>query len=247
MIKIQTDYFNIILKLILFTFSLPLLVFPDLLTTKISDGREVILYPDGHWKFTSNDSNLTSETILSYSKDSADLAIPFKKNYLHPPFSSDPFSYYYFESTYDKFGNVTKNKISLKIPYERYNNPREPYNSTRDLYLTAYYFYEGTTPTIVNHIMLGFTSISSDWEYLNCSSLKMLIDGNRKNFNEMEHRGTVGEGYVIEGMYQSIPISDFLEITNAKSVEIQLFTTEFKLSNPQLEALQDFISRGLDI
>lgn len=71
----------------------------------------------------------------------------------------------------------------------------------------------------------------------------MLIDGTRKDFGNLERDGNVGESYVMEHLTTHIPLEDCLELVNAKVVEGQLFSTEFKLTNEQLEALRDFASR----
>ena len=82
-----------------------------------------------------------------------------------------------------------------------------------------------------------FSSKSSDWMYLNNSHLILLLDSSRLDLGELERDRSVGEGYVLEQMSKSIPLSVFNDILNAKNVEGKLFMTEFKLSTGQLSYL----------
>ena len=189
---------------------------------KTENGKLVILHPDGSWEY---DSTQTNNSL-------GNLTIPTKREFNHPPFSRDLSANYYLEEKYDKYKDFSSVNMILKLNQLK-----------ADLSIGAYFIYTGKTLTTPTQIVLRFVSKSKDWEYLRNSILDFLVDGNRIRVGEMKRDGTVGSGYVLEFLTIKIPVETFLEIINGTNVEGKLFTTEFKLTEQQLEAFRDFASR----
>jgi hypothetical protein len=192
----------------------------DTITTTLTNNKTVRLFSNGTWDYVSDSKDI---------KANKNTQIPEKRKFDHPPFQKD--GDFNLESTYDKFKDHTVVKIELKIS----DKPDE-------LILYSFFHYNGTIPSIPLGISFGFHSISEDWQYLHNSDLSLIVDNKRISIGELERDGTVGEGYVIEHLNTVIPIKQFLEIINAKSVEGKLFVKEFKLTDAQLEALREYAS-----
>lgn len=109
--------------------------------------------------------------------------------------------------------------------------------------LMAVYTYRGTHPAKPANISFSFVSLSDDWQYLQCHSLSLLLDGKVRMPLDTTHDGDVGRGYVLEFVQSRLPLSQFLQIVNAKQVEGRLCNTQFALSSAQMEALRDLASR----
>jgi hypothetical protein len=208
-------YFNIILLLLSFSAFAQEKV-------KTDDGRIVILNHNGTWHYEKTKSVNSSN---NYS-------IPEKRTFNHPQFSKKITANYYLDEKYDKYKDITV--VSLMVSLNRIDP---------DLSIGAYFIYDGKEVKTPSALTLSFVSKSEDWKYLRSSTLYFLVDGKRLNIGEMEREGSVGNGYVLEFLSVSIPTETFLKIISGSEIEGQLFTTEFKLSEEQLEAFKDFASR----
>jgi len=85
-----------------------------------------------------------------------------------------------------------------------------------------------------------WSTFTEGWQYLKSHRLVFIIDGQRVNIGELEHDGDVGHGFVTEYMYADLTTDLFYQMANAKSIEGQLFATEFKFSEENIQALKDF-------
>lgn len=189
---------------------------------KTDDGRIVILNPNGTWQYD------TTASVISQTNYS----IPEKRTFKHPPFSTNLSADYFLEEKYDKFKDITSVNIILKLN-QHYSN----------LSIGAFFLYKGSQVETPSHLTLRFVSNSKDWKYLRNSKIIFLVDGKRIDLGEMKRDGRVGSGYVLEFLTKIISTDTFLEIINGSDVEGKLFTTEFKLTEEQLEAFRDFASR----
>ena len=105
------------------------------------------------------------------------------------------------------------------------------------------YSYDGETPHSPSFVGFSLWSVNEDWEYLNCHSLDLLIDGSPLSL-DTEHEGDVmSGGLVSETVIGQLGTRDFLTLVNAGLVEGKLCNTEFKLSREQMQALKDVASR----
>lgn len=193
----------------------------DTLTSMLSDGRKVLLFPGGKWIFTQIDS----------AKNRVD-TIPGRRSFSHPPFSSVQFSDYFLESITDKGKNATVIQINLKLQ----DKPHE-------LYLTSFFEQKGRNHLTPSFVDIGFISVSEGWKFLKNTGLIIIADGKRINLGKLERNSHAGNGYVMEHLNTTISLETFLAIINSDSVEGKLHTAEFKLSASQLEALRDYASR----
>jgi len=201
--------------------------FAEVLRAKIIDSGEIVfLHPDGTWKY--------DETFEETQRNSD---IPDRREFNHPPFSEEFGNDFHFKQEYDKFDNETTVLLTLDL------EPSKVSYSLERLVFFSYFSYLGReveTPIVV---MIGFSSFSEDWEYLTSRKLTFLVDDKPLEIGSLDHDGRVGSGYLFETLSQLIPLSQFLRIVNAKNVEGKLFTTEFKFTEEQLEALRDYASR----
>jgi hypothetical protein len=215
-------------KLIIFSnflcvllFSLSLAVFAQQ-KAKTEDGRTVILHEDGTWNYVSTtDSNQVSL-----------LPIPEKRIFKHPPFKEKFGSPFRLEKKYDKFKNTTSISIDLKLT-----------QISEDLSISSFFISDGKKIKTPDKVILMITSKSENWNYLNNSDLVFIVDDEIIDLGEMKRTGSVGKGYVLEFLSTTVSIETFLKIINGNKVEGRLFTTEFKLTDEQLEALRDYASR----
>lgn len=149
--------------------------------------------------------------------------LPRKGIYEHP---------YKITTEYDKFKDYSTLKIN-DLPI------------TRSIDISLYETYSGkfapnTLPRSVNCMI---TSSTDSWEFLTSHDVTFLLNNDVRLHYETSHDGTVGSGYVLEFLTFDIPIEDLIQIANATSVEIQIFTTEGKLATKQLNGIKDFLSR----
>jgi hypothetical protein len=149
--------------------------------------------------------------------------IPPKKAYNHN---------HKVDVSYDKIRDETVVSIDSKVLLGATPN-----------HILAVYWNKGQTIVVPDTIDFNFGSSSDTWQFLRISSVAWLVDDNKRFSYKAIHDGTVGSGYVIEWIDMSIPLADFLDIVNAKKVEVQVSTYQFALTGEQLEALKDFASR----
>jgi hypothetical protein len=98
---------------------------------------------------------------------------------------------------------------------------------------------DGTAPRMM--VDLSFTSDS--WEYLKCSHVSMLIDGEPVELPEFNHDGTVGRGYVIEHLNVMTSTDLARKIADAqRSVELKVCTDEFVMPRAVVDSAKRFVS-----
>lgn len=106
--------------------------------------------------------------------------------------------------------------------------------------LGAFYTCHGHSVCVPKFITLHISSSSGDWQYLESSHLRFLLDGRtRIDIGELQHHGTVGQGYVLEQFFATVPLPTFLRIVRANRVEGRLGQNEFTLQPEQLAALHE--------
>ena len=137
------------------------------------------------------------------------------------------------DSKYDKVRDVTTVTVEQQFA---------DLNKTPN-YLYASFSFPGTTPRPPATVHIEFTSTSDTWQFLSTKSVSWLIDDTKRYTAAGNHDGTVGSGYVIETEVINIPLADFLDLANAKKVDVALASFQFSLSAKQLEGLKDFASR----
>lgn len=72
-------------------------------------------------------------------------------------------------------------------------------------------------------INLKMISTSRDgWRFLKFRNLIGLCDGERFEFEEPSHNGTIGRGYVLEQMYVKLPELSLQRLSSCKSLELKL-------------------------
>lgn len=92
------------------------------------------------------------------------------------------------------------------------------------------------------HVML--LSSSESWQFLRCRSVTFLADGMRIQATKIEHNGSVlGSGGVIENVSFGLTADQFWQLAQAKEVEGQLCTTEFRLWPEHRAGLLELTSR----
>lgn len=167
-----------------------------------------------------------TDTLLPEATAAPNLAdsIPFRFPYLHS---------YTVKEQFDRF--TGKTEVSLEPDYSEMD-------SLRQGSLWVYYSYDGQTPSVPPIIAFALWSMNDNWEYLNCHSLKLLVDDTPMSL-DADHLGEVMSGSVSETVIAKVGVRDFLTIVNAKTVEGRLCNTEFKLSAEQQNALKDVASR----
>lgn len=105
--------------------------------------------------------------------------------------------------------------------------------------------YSGSIPpkSLPQSISCMITSTTDDWKFLTQHDVTLLVNGSNRLHYETKHDGKVGSGYVLEFLMFEMPTEDFLQIVNADSVEVQIFTTEAKLTKTTFNGMRDFASR----
>ncbi len=152
------------------------------------------------------------------------LAIPAKRKFDH---------LYTIETKYDPFKDQTD--VVLNPVVETIG--KTPAN------LMVNYLYPGKAPSIPDLVSITFVSKSTDWQFLKNHDVILLLDGQERLNPTTTHDGEVGKGYVLEFVSAVVTTREFLQVANATKVQVQLFTTEFSLSDAQLEGLRDLASR----
>ncbi len=167
----------------------------------------------------------TSKTLAPASSDStahADLLFPVRQKYAHNLKITEKYV------RMDDYTTVDLDQMRLED----------------GLKLDAYFLYSGTKFLPPDKVTFTFSESSETWKYLTYRPLRLLLDDSvRVDLGEVQHDGTVGNGYVLEIMRCQFPVSQLLQIVAAKKVEGQLGLTKFTLKQNQLEALRDLASR----
>lgn len=90
---------------------------------------------------------------------------------------------------------------------------------------------------------MAFVSVSYEWKYLRNYDLIFLLDGKERLVEKTSRNSEIESRSVTEIISAIMPLSEFLRIANANTVEVKLGTTTFSLTTEQLEALRDLASR----
>jgi hypothetical protein len=173
---------------------------------------------------TSTPTVVPTDTPRPTATPDAFAGIPARGRYSHT---------YVVKEEFDRF----KNQTSVDLVPKTADYRRGPNN------LSVSYEYAGTTPAIPPFVSVWLVYQADTWEYLKCYGLTWLLDGRTTLSPKTNHEGDVGRGYVLEIITSLIPVSQFLQIVNAKTVEGKLCNTEFALTIEQMEALRDVASR----
>ncbi len=143
----------------------------------------------------------------------------------------------------DRFTGVRSTNLhDMKlIPQQQFEEPLQ----------IGAYFVKPTTPSgtvgLPRIVVLTFYSSSEGWRFLKFHRLDVLADGERVDVPEVLHRGDVVSGGVTEYMTVDLPVSSFIKIANAESVEMRLGGVELQLNSNHLEALRDLLSRAIEV
>jgi hypothetical protein len=79
------------------------------------------------------------------------------------------------------------------------------------------------------------------WRYLEYHPIIFLVDGERMKF-EPDHKGSIGDGYVLEHLWVQPSKDQFIKMVHAKKVQIRVGLDQFDLSDSHLRALKDYFS-----
>ena len=184
------------------------------------DGRRVLLHRDGTWKFAAEEPAATPEQ----------LKIPAKRKFLHPDFSTDVNTDYYYEQEYDDFDEKTRTAVGVKI---------------RDgLYLRFYYYSPGLLPKAMPvSVVMMFVSVSSSKKFIGETTLRLSLDGERVDMGKFQHISRRSSRGFREFVYREVPLNTFLRILSTDYIAGKLANTNFVLKKEHSEALRDFASR----
>lgn len=117
-----------------------------------------------------------------------------------------------------------------------------PYAEAGDLSLIWYWLRfaaADSNPSVAPPVQLAMSYDGPDWRYLDDHHFALLIDGSyRADLGDVSHRGSVGDGYVIEFMHTAVDRGLLDRIANAKKVEFRLGTTQGALSASDLASVR---------
>lgn len=152
------------------------------------------------------------------------------------------------ETTYHKFQGVTAVQLSY-VPLP----PANLRESRHNMELRAIFSFRGQTLTAIPQQMMFLIRSEVDnryalvksyrWLFTELRDLTFLVDGEPLRVGTMEHKGEVTDDGLVESLSIYIPTAAFLQIVNAKELEMQVGVYEMKLGDMQLDALRDFTSR----
>src|SRR2546430_8919599 len=117
------------------------------------------------------------------------------------------------------------------------------------LELIVGYSASGYLPTKPDHFFFVFDSYSRDWRFLEERNreLNLLVDGQPLQLWVMErvkdkiNTSTYGLS-VNERLFMTVPYEAFVRIAHAKLIEMQLASSEFRLSDKQTQVLRDLLT-----
>lgn len=92
------------------------------------------------------------------------------------------------------------------------------------LRFSPFLFWSSSAPGVIK---FGVAGSSQGWRYLKCSSLAVLVDGQRLPVSDVDHDGTVErEGYVIETVAGAVKVGDARILEEAKRIEYRVCNDE---------------------
>jgi hypothetical protein len=137
--------------------------------------------------------------------------------------------------SYDKFKDATSMTMKFSL--------RQPRLDARSLTMMATHTYSGTQFKRPEKILISFFSDAKDWIFLDDSqrSFIALTEAKRVNYGTMQRLGSqIERRAVFELVGLWITPESFLELANAKTAEIQLGETVYKLKPEDLAAFREF-------
>lgn len=102
-------------------------------------------------------------------------------------------------------------------------------------------FFKGKNPRAVKTVSFGFTTMSTDWLYLKCPYLDILVDDRPVDLGKARHDGDVGSGYVSETIITEILIDKFAKVARAKKLEAKICNTELIVGESERDELLSFL------
>jgi hypothetical protein len=99
----------------------------------------------------------------------------------------------------------------------------------------------GAAPYATKAVSLYLVSYAKSWEYLTYHPLTILA-GETRLRPEIEHSGTVGNGYVLEFMSTRIDVADLEKIAAAKVVDGKLGSTALRITPAQQGAIRRYLA-----
>lgn len=92
--------------------------------------------------------------------------------------------------------------------------------------------------------MLHSSASKGGWQYLKCSHLLFLVDGEKVYPGESEHSGKVSaSGYVSERITVRPSMETLRQMAGASSVQGRACLDEFTLTPEQIQTLRAFVKR----
>lgn len=136
------------------------------------------------------------------------------------------------ESTYDKFRNVTTVKFTVGemegCPFDHF---------------AAGVTSTGTNERAPSTAWALFFEKSDEWEYLRSHDVTFLLDGSKRIALKGSHDGNVGSGYVTEAISVMLTHAQLSSIGAAKTVEVQVGSTECALPAEVKTAIKQTAAR----
>jgi hypothetical protein len=139
------------------------------------------------------------------------------------------------ERKYDRFQNETTISVENDLP--------EAKATDTDLIWSVKLIVEHPCKGDVeqcsgNELGISFLFINRIWRFQN-ASITFLVDGTPAPATKVIYNGSVLSAYqLMESVSTIIPLTTFRKIATAKSVEVQIGTTEFALSDKSLDAFR---------
>ena len=112
---------------------------------------------------------------------------------------------------------------------------------TENLYV--FYEYDGRTPSIPNLIMFSLYATVYDWDYLECDTIKLILDDSTYLYPLASYDGTLKTDYIWGSLDMYLTPEEFLQIANTERVVLRICDGRFTFSDEQMEALRDLASR----
>jgi hypothetical protein len=152
------------------------------------------------------------------------------------------------KTSYDKFTDSTMVQLD---PLSLLG--KSAYDDKGRLDMVVMFSHKGVDLITPSYLFLGFISASEDIRFKTDYDrrLYVLADGQRFDLGEMALNDSEFQRnkrwdnltHYSESTWQLIPYETFLQIVNAKNVEMKIGNTEIRLSENHLEALRDIASR----
>lgn len=132
------------------------------------------------------------------------------------------------------------NKYDDKISNTRHYSLRKNIAINSSVRITAYAFKDIGSKPPPKSVILHFTSQSDSWKFINYHDLFLLFDGKRLSWigSQMDWRGSVENGFVLEHMIVNLSSANFKRFAYAQEVEGELGSLPFKLSYADREGLR---------